>query len=562
MSILHVTQISKKINELFKNHLDLVDIGESDAQREVKILTRCLAAYAVYFSTGCSDSEAASSVVDGGDDNGIDAIYYSPSLKQMTVVQSKWKQLGTGEPESAEIGKFCQGIKDLFNLNFDRFNSKVAAKQTQIEQAIGEFDTRYELVLIDTGNQGLANHSQRLIDDLLAEMNDAGDDTQDQLVSFVRLNQSKIHSSLAASAGAAPIDLEIGLSQWGRKTGPYIAYFGMISAEEISAWWETYGRKLFDKNIRQVLGATEVNEEMKETLTNSPENFWYFNNGITIVCDRVEKSMVGGSSRESGSFKLYGAQVVNGAQTVSTIGKFSSIDKSNLESVLVGARVISLENAGNDFGSDVTRANNRQNRIENRDFVSQDLEQIRIRTELSIDGIEYNLVRSDSFSSTQSSFDLSEATAALACASGKTNLTVQAKREIGKYFENLYGGIYKEIFNPSISGTYVWNCVQATRNVEKILSKNISELPKRSGRKYGLLIHGNRIITMLSLKKLGLQAKAMRPGFTIDENELDAAVTEIISLLQEQLDNYYRDAMMGTLFKNQTKCRDLVEKII
>jgi hypothetical protein len=562
MSILHVTQISKKITELFESHLDLADISDGDAQKQVKVLTRCLAAYAVSFSTGCSESEAAKAVVDGGDDNGIDAIYYSPSLKQMTVVQSKWKQSGTGEPDSGEIAKFCQGIKDLFNLNFDRFNSKVGAKQPEVEQALGEFDTRYELVLIDTGNQGLAIHSQRLIDDLLAEMNDAGEDTQDQLVSFARLNQSKIHSSLAASAGAAPIDLEIGLSQWGKSTEPHIAYFGMISAEEISAWWETYGRKLFEKNIRQVLGATEVNEEMKETLTNSPENFWYFNNGITIVCDRVEKSMVGGSSRDAGSFKLYGAQVVNGAQTVSTIGKFSLTDESKLQSVLVGARIISLENTGNDFGSDVTRANNRQNRIENRDFVSQDPEQMRIRTELSIDGVEYNLVRSDSFTSTQSSFDLSEATAALACASGKTNLAVQAKREIGKYFENLDGGIYKEIFNPSVSGGYVWNCVKATRGVEKVLSKKVSELPKRSGREYGLLIHGNRIITMLSIKKLGLQPKATKPGFSIDENELESTVTEVVSALQTQLDTDYPDAMMGTLFKNQTKCRGLVQSIV
>ncbi|MGB5832925.1 MAG: hypothetical protein WBG92_13170 [Thiohalocapsa sp.] len=182
MSILHVTQISKKIAELFESHLDLADIGKIDSQRNIKVLTRCLAAYAVYFSTGCSESEAAQAVVDGGDDNGIDAIHYSPSLKQMTVVQSKWKQSGVGEPESGEIAKFCQGIKDLFNLNFDRFNPKVVAKKPQIEQALGEFDTRYELVLIDTGNQGLAIHSQRLIDDLLAEMNDAGEDTQDQLV--------------------------------------------------------------------------------------------------------------------------------------------------------------------------------------------------------------------------------------------------------------------------------------------------------------------------------------------------------------------------------------------
>ena len=562
MSILHVTQISKKITELFESHLDLTDIGENDVQRDVKVLTRCLAAYAISFSAGCSESEAALAVVDGGDDNGIDAIHYSPSLKQMTVVQSKWKQSGTGEPSSSEIGKYCQGIKDLFNLNFDRFNSKIKEKQLHIEQALGEFDTRYELVLIDTGNQGLGTHSQRLIDDLVAEMNDAGEDTQDQLVNFVRLNQSKIHSSLAASAGAAPINLEIGLSQWGRITEPHTAYFGMVSAEEICVWWETYGRKLFEKNIRQVLGATEVNEEMKETLTKHPENFWYFNNGITIVCDKVVKSMVGGSSRDSGSFKLHGAQVVNGAQTVSTIGKFSTINASKLQSVLVSARVISSENAENDFGSDVTRANNRQNRIENRDFVSQDPEQMRIRTELSIDGIDYNIVRSDSFTSTQSAFDLLEATAALACASGKTNLTVQAKREIGKYFENLGGGIYKEIFNSSVSGSYVWNCVQATRGVERLLSKKIARLRKKAGRQYGLLVHGNRIITMLSIKKLGLQPKATEPSFSVDENELADTVNKVISSLKNQLDIDYPDAMIATLFKNQTKCRNLVQAIL
>jgi hypothetical protein len=562
MSILHVTQISKKITELFESHLDLSDLGVNDAQRQVKVLTRCLAAYAVHFSTGCSENEAAIAVVDGGDDNGIDAIHYSPSLKQMTIVQSKFKQSGTGEPESGEIAKFCQGIKDLFNLNFDRFNNKVAVKQPQIEQALGEFDTRYELILIDTGNQGLAVHSQRLIDDLLTEMNDAGEDTQDQLVNYVRLNQSKIHSSLAASAGTVPIDLEIGLSQWGKTTEPHVAFFGMVSAEEISAWWGNYGRKLFEKNIRQVLGVTEVNDEMKDTLSNYPENFWYFNNGITIVCDRVEKSMIGGSSRDTGAFKLYGAQIVNGAQTVSTIGKFHSTNDNALQSVMVSARIISLEHAGSGFGAAVTRANNRQNRIENRDFVSQDPEQMRIRTELSIDGIDYNLVRSDSFKSTQSSFDLSEATAALACASGKTNLAVQAKREIGKYFENLNGGIYKAIFNPSVSGTYVWNCVLATREIEKALLNRVSELSKRSGREYGLLIHGNRIITMMVMNKLELRNKALKPDFSMDEADIESTVNEVVTMLRGQLENDFPDAMMGTLFKNQTKCRSLVQSCV
>ena len=561
MSVLHVSQIAKKIKELFDKSLDLSDIGDSDRERDVKILTRSLSAYAIYHIIGCSVEDAAASIVDGGDDNGIDAIFYSPSLKQMVVVQSKWKKSGTGEPDSAEVGKFCQGIRDLFNLNFDRFNEKMRKKQTTIEHALEEFDTRYSIIIIDTGDRGLSEHSQRQIDDLINEMNDAGEGVSEPLVSFDRLNQGKVHSSLALSVGSSPIELEVGLSQWGKITEPHGAYFGMIAAEEVAQWWENYGRRLFEKNLRQVLGSTEVNEEIKQSLIKSPDKFWYYNNGITIVADKIEKSMLGGTSRESGTFKLHGAQIVNGAQTVSTIGRFVESEAGALTGVWINARLISLDDAPDGFGAKVTRANNRQNRIESRDFVSQDPEQIRLKTELSIDGIDYNIVRSETFKATSKSFDLQEATSALACATGKANMAVQAKREIGKFYEDLTKGIYKEVFNASVSGIFVWNCVRSARIIDKYLQSSIDKLPKRSGRKYGLMIHGNRIIILLVFIKLNISRKAEGVDFILDESGIQNCTREIVDLVFDYLEREYPDSMMGTLFKNATKCRKIVENV-
>ena len=89
------------------------------------------------------------------------------------------------------------------------------------------------------------------------------------------------------------------------------------------------------------------------------------------------------------------------------------------------------------FGEEVTKTNNRQNRIENRDFVALDPEQSRLRSELAIDGIDYQLVRSESATRTLNTFDLVEATTALACASGNVRLVVQLKREIGKLWEDV-----------------------------------------------------------------------------------------------------------------------------
>lgn len=118
MSVIHINQIRNKISEIFHDKLELSDIGETDQQRENKIITRCLAAYGVYNTIECTPEEAANSVVDGGDDNGIDAIYYSSINKRVVIVQSKWSNDGTGEPESAGVSKFCTGVRGPIQLKF------------------------------------------------------------------------------------------------------------------------------------------------------------------------------------------------------------------------------------------------------------------------------------------------------------------------------------------------------------------------------------------------------------------------------------------------------------
>jgi hypothetical protein len=563
MSVLHINQIKNKVNELFKEKLDLSDISSTDTQKQDKINTRCLAAYAIYLTVECTIEEAANSVVDGGDDNGIDAIFYSIPNKKVILVQSKFSKDGSGEPDSAGVSKFCTGVRDLFDLTFDRFNSKINAKRHEIELALNEYDTKYSLVFIDTHvTPNLAQHSSRHIDDLLAEMNNVGDENAEKILTFERLNQSKVHASLAMSAGNDPIDIELGLTNWGLVSEPYKAYYGMVSAKEISDWWRNYNNRLFEKNIRQVLGKTEVNDEIRKTLQESPELFWYYNNGITLIVDKIEKSAVGGGSRDIGSFKLSKIAIVNGAQTVSSIGKFGETEEPDkLDNVKVSIRIIQTSDTIENFDKEVTRANNRQNRIENRDFVSQDPEQLRIRTELLIEEIDYSIMRSETFRSGEKSFDLNEATVSLACTSGKTALAVQAKGGIGKFFENLERGIYKELFNASISGYYVYNAVRTVRKIDDILNNKIRNLGQRNGRDYGMLIHGNRIIALIAFKKMKSNLSLSSSDFIINEEELNKKVDEAISAISAKLSQSYPDSILGTLFKNGTKCADIVNSI-
>ncbi|MEG5564261.1 AIPR family protein [Enterobacter ludwigii] len=561
MSIIHVNQIGSKIHTLFADKIDISDLNANDKELQTKLLTRCLAAYAIYCIGDTSLEDAALAVVDGADDNGIDAIHYSASTKRMIIVQSKWKKDGSGEPDNADTRKFKDGVVDLINLELDNFNSKVNAKKQMIETALGEFDTKFDLVLIHTGASALSKHNQQVMDAILSELNDAGDGTSEDVVNFHHLNQAIIHSGLASGMEGEPIDLEVGLSQWGRIEEPHQGYFGIVAGEEVANWWGTRGKRLFAKNIRQMLGSTEVNEEVKRTIDEQPENFWYFNNGITIVAESIKKSMVGGNSRDIGSFRANNISIVNGAQTVSVIGKYAQEGGANLSKVRLPIRLISLEGAPEDFGASVTKTNNRQNRIESRDFVSLDEEQIRLKKELSLEGIEYNIVRSENVKTSASIIDLSEATVALACASTQVGLAVQAKREIGRFYDNLNKAPYKTIFNPQTNGIYLRNAVFSLRKIDEVISHLISDLPKKSGKEYGVLVHGNRMLAFLIFRKIGLHK--FSNSFDFDLNSMDwlSDTKDVLGKLMTEIESNYKDKFLATLFKNATICKSIAETI-
>ena len=551
MSIIHVNQIASKIKQTFVDKINMLDVPEYDQEKDIKLLTRSLAAYAIYNHTACTPEEAANSVTDGGDDNGIDAVFYSQTLRELVIVQSKWIKSGSGEPDSGEILKFCTGVEDLINLNFDRFNSKISTRQNEIIAAMSAFDTKYVLILAYTGDRGIAEHGQRRIDDLITKLNDAGESDVEELVKFKKLDQAKIYTNLSKGLLSDPLDIEVGLHQWGKYSDPFGAYYGYISGEEILKLWEDNGRKLFNKNIRNVLGKTDVNDELQATIQNNPEKFWYFNNGITIISDRVEKSMIGGTNNDLGSFKLINASVVNGAQTISTIGEIGPKYKDQVKKIFVLTRCISLQDTPSEFGNEVTKSNNRQNKIENRDFVSQDLEQIRLREELAHDGVTYNIARTNQFVKSKIAFDVDEATASLACASGQVSLAVQAKRELGKFYESLTKGIYKQIFNPSTTGRYLLNCLVINRQVEKLIAQKTESLGRKSGKDYGILVHGNRMIASLVFDKIDVSKTDIMDPSTVN---LDSVFTETFTKMVTAVNTQFADNFLATLFKNKTKC--------
>lgn len=110
-----------------------------------------------------------------------------------------------------------------------------------------------------------------------------------------------------------------------------------------------------------------------------------------------------------------------------------------------------------------------QNRINRQDFVALDPEQQRLRTELSIEGIAYNYKSGEGTIRDPKTSDIDEATVALACASSELSHSTQAKREIGKLWEDTSKAPYKALFNPSVSGLKLWQDICLMRQIDKAL---------------------------------------------------------------------------------------------
>jgi len=230
MSIIHVNQIKNHISRLFESKLDMSDAGNPDSRDyENQFLTRTLAAYAIHYLSGVDPINAAQAVTDGGEDNGIDAIFHHDSEKRLYLVQSKWIHDGVGEPSNGDMKKFISGIKDLFNMRFERFNAKVNSKKTILTQVLNDPQSTYNVVVVYTGINSLAEPSQRDLDDLCEEMNDAS-----EMLVVSKLNQTVLHASLTARLAGEPINIDLGLKSWGKVDSPQMAFYGQIAASSIA----------------------------------------------------------------------------------------------------------------------------------------------------------------------------------------------------------------------------------------------------------------------------------------------------------------------------------------
>lgn len=98
-------------------------------------------------------------------------------------------------------------------------------------------------------------------------------------------------------------------------------------------------KNLFEANVRDYQGTTQVNEEIQASLRDSgKEDFWWLNNGITIVAGKAVQS--------SKVLTIEDPQIVNGQQTSTEIYKYFTDANTEAEDRSVMVRVIVVSDPG------------------------------------------------------------------------------------------------------------------------------------------------------------------------------------------------------------------------
>jgi hypothetical protein len=411
-----------------------------------------------------------------------------------------------------------------------------------------DIDAEIVMIFAHNSEQELSDDIVRSRSEFLAESNKYG-----ELVSATEFTLKQARETARSRTRPENINLSLMLKNWGMIELPYKAVYGAIARTELVGWFSENGDRLFAENLRFGIEKSEVNDGIRETSKEEPSHFWYFNNGVTAICEDIVKQPVGGNNTDSGVFDVKKISVINGAQTVSSLAR-AKTEGANLDDVHVHLRIISLSGTPENFATDVTTANNTQNDLSPIDFVAADQNQDRIRREASQLGLSYTYRRGDQDPPLDSGFTVREATIAAACASGELRLAVSAKRYISGLWENTKKEPYTKLFNENTSAEWLWKSVQIERAVDAELENIAKEL---EGRERLVAVHANRFILFQVFEKINEDLR----GGDISDNLLSAVrgfVRFNLENLHRLVEEKFPDGYPGNIFKNTERQNELM----
>ncbi len=306
-------------------------------------------------------NETKFNVTDGADDKQIDAIVIDDDNNTVYVIQGKFigESSVDAEPLREVLSSWIQ-LKDLVRLQ-ENCNEKLKRKLPEVALAL---DDDYDIIfeLITTGNltpsaqNDLAAFQARLAeaDDFPASIHVLN---EDELKARYDMALEKENPVIKHSLKFEPgkfVNMNIGGTE---------VVMAVVPLKDCIRFPGIKDGTLFQKNVRQSLGLNNrVNKGIKSTIFKNSQDFFFYHNGVTAICNKMKLL-------KDGTFEVRGLSIVNGCQSLNTILSCSEKVKT-LDDAYVMFRFYEIPQR--DRSDKISISTNFQSAVKPRDLRSND----------------------------------------------------------------------------------------------------------------------------------------------------------------------------------------------
>lgn len=489
-----------------------------------------------------SEEEAIDCLTEGGNDFGVDAMMVgdvSDNEFVVTLFQGKYRHKnldGVKGFEQSGVEKAVQAVRMLFNPAVEvTVNPRLKAKLADVRALLLDgYIPQVRFLLCSNGQPWKLPEAQEVIDR----------EQFDRRASFEHINHDALVRILQSTESVKDT-LQFSGKVIVEDANYTRVFIGKVPITELARLMETHGDRLLERNIRRYLGlhGNRVNQAIRRTLESATErqNFYFYNNGITLICDRFDYNAL---QSENHRVRVEGLQIINGGQTSQTIATTlaqiasSAMTQADHESAAdyastyVLVRLYQIPQQSSSLVQMITYATNSQNPVDLKDLRSNDERQHQL--ELSIEALGYHYRRQRS-SQPMTSTDITVGIAAEAILSVLRRQPQQAKFRTNEHF----GKLYDEIFTADLNGAQLVIAVLLFRIAESKRKRPPAGSPDllRYGSCFAAMIMGESLQIDLDLKWAQLDHRTFAQARTAVESNgeryFDVAVQHITSALRQ-----------------------------
>jgi hypothetical protein len=307
-------------------------------------------------------NETKADITDGADDKQIDAIVIDDSNNSVFIIQGKFvgAEKVDAEPLREVLSSWIH-LKDIVRLQ-ETANSKLKQRLSELAIALDdEYDIHFELLttasLTTSATNDFANFQKQIAeaDDLPATIHLVDND---EIQKRYEMALDKEHPFLKYT-------LQLNIGKYVKLTiADTQSVVAAVPLKDCLSFPGIKDGTLFQKNVRQSLGlSNRVNKGIKETIYKNSKEFFFYHNGITALCNKME------FDESSRKLTLHGLSVVNGCQSLTTILSCSEKVKQ-LEDSYVMFRFYEITTR--DRSDHISISTNSQSAVKPRDLRSND----------------------------------------------------------------------------------------------------------------------------------------------------------------------------------------------